>query len=264
MATVPPRTFISVFSLINYPLCFTEFWPWKQIELFHSEIYILFLPQSQTHAVWLGAGHRQKGEREAVATQGSQVIGNPVFLACDEKVVCLYYRSPRCDMPCICGRNCCVALHQHLSWRAEHFPLEALLAERGWLSALLSQRARRSGESQDEQYHGRTSLFLNEVKHGNFSLKLSNVQLQDKAVYSCIYSQAGHQTKKSQIKLSVSGKNLFLGQREGAGGSISCWQATYKQLQQLVWLSSIFKANLHLVALYSLLFLGEKNVKGIE
>lgn len=119
-------------------------------------------------------------------------------------------------------------------------------------------------ESQDEQYHGRTSLFLNEVKHGNFSLKLSNVQLQDKAVYSCIYSQAGHQTKKSQIKLSVSGKNLFLGQREGAGGSISCWQATYKQLQQLVWLSSIFKANLHLVALYSLLFLGEKNVKGIE
>uniref|UniRef100_A0A8V0YKA4 Ig-like domain-containing protein n=1 Tax=Gallus gallus TaxID=9031 RepID=A0A8V0YKA4_CHICK len=70
-------------------------------------------------------------------------------------------------------------------------------------------------ESQDEQYHGRTSLFLNEVKHGNFSLKLSNVQLQDKAVYSCIYSQAGHQTKKSQIKLSVSGKNLFLGQREG-------------------------------------------------
>lgn len=59
-------------------------------------------------------------------------------------------------------------------------------------------------ESQDEQYHGRTSLFLNEVKHGNFSLKLSNVQLQDKAVYSCIYSQAGHQTKKSQIKLSVS------------------------------------------------------------
>lgn len=57
---------------------------------------------------------------------------------------------------------------------------------------------------QDEQYHGRTSLFLNKVKHGNFSLKLSNVQLQDEAVYSCIYSQSGHQTQKSKIKLSVS------------------------------------------------------------
>lgn len=76
--------------------------------------------------------------------------------------------------------------------------------------------------SQDEQYHGRTSLFLNEVKHGNFSLKLSNVQPQDEAVYSCIYSQSGHQTQKSKIKLKVSGKNFFLVQREGAEGSISC------------------------------------------
>ncbi|OXB54364.1 UNVERIFIED_CONTAM: hypothetical protein H355_011868 [Colinus virginianus] len=57
---------------------------------------------------------------------------------------------------------------------------------------------------QDKQYHGRTSLFLNEVKHGNFSLKLSNVQLQDEAVYSCIYSQSGHQTQKSKVKLHVS------------------------------------------------------------
>uniref|UniRef100_A0A8C9FP38 Ig-like domain-containing protein n=1 Tax=Pavo cristatus TaxID=9049 RepID=A0A8C9FP38_PAVCR len=77
-------------------------------------------------------------------------------------------------------------------------------------------------KSQDKQYHGRTSLFLHEVKHGNFSLKLSNVQPQDEAVYSCIYSQYGHQTKISKIKLSVSGKNFFLVQREGAGGSISC------------------------------------------
>ncbi|NXI64769.1 VTCN1 inhibitor, partial [Anseranas semipalmata] len=59
---------------------------------------------------------------------------------------------------------------------------------------------------QDEQYNGRTSLFLDQVKHGNFSLKLSNVQLQDAAVYTCIYKQTGalpNTTQKSKIKLNV-------------------------------------------------------------
>ncbi|GAB0178303.1 myelin-oligodendrocyte glycoprotein-like [Grus japonensis] len=58
--------------------------------------------------------------------------------------------------------------------------------------------------SQDERYHGRTSLFLDQMKHGNFSLKLSNVQLLDAAVYACIYKQAPNETQKSKIKLIVS------------------------------------------------------------
>uniref|UniRef100_A0A8C6ZIB4 Ig-like domain-containing protein n=1 Tax=Nothoprocta perdicaria TaxID=30464 RepID=A0A8C6ZIB4_NOTPE len=37
---------------------------------------------------------------------------------------------------------------------------------------------------QDMNYHDRTSLFLDEVKHGNFSLQLSNVRLDDTAVYT--------------------------------------------------------------------------------
>ncbi|NWT53298.1 MOG protein, partial [Erythrocercus mccallii] len=60
-------------------------------------------------------------------------------------------------------------------------------------------------EHQDEKFHGRTSLFLDKMKHGNFSLKISNVQLRDDAEYSCIYRQAAdQQTKKSVIKLNVS------------------------------------------------------------
>ncbi|NXW01809.1 VTCN1 inhibitor, partial [Fregetta grallaria] len=65
---------------------------------------------------------------------------------------------------------------------------------------------------QDKHYHGRTSLFLDQMKHGNFSLKLSNVQLLDTAVYTCIYKQTGDQpneTQKSKIKLIVSGKIFF-------------------------------------------------------
>ncbi|XP_074670583.1 V-set domain containing T-cell activation inhibitor 1-like [Strix aluco] len=60
---------------------------------------------------------------------------------------------------------------------------------------------------QDKHYHGRTSLFLDQMKHGNFSLKLSNVQLLDTAVYNCIYKQTGdhpNETQKSKIKLIVS------------------------------------------------------------
>ncbi|XP_026715983.1 butyrophilin-like protein 8 [Athene cunicularia] len=60
---------------------------------------------------------------------------------------------------------------------------------------------------QDKHYHGRTSLFFDQMKHGNFSLKLSNVQLLDAAVYNCIYKQTGdhpNETQKSTIKLIVS------------------------------------------------------------
>jgi len=62
---------------------------------------------------------------------------------------------------------------------------------------------------QAKEYHGRTSLFLDQMRNGNFSLKLSNVQLNDTALYTCIYKQTGdhpNKTQKSQIELIVSGK----------------------------------------------------------
>ncbi|NXG35583.1 VTCN1 inhibitor, partial [Dromaius novaehollandiae] len=65
---------------------------------------------------------------------------------------------------------------------------------------------------QDINYRGRTSLFLDEVKHGNFSLQLSNIRLEDAAEYTCIYKQArtlSNKTQKSKIKLNVSGKTSF-------------------------------------------------------
>ncbi|NXF19243.1 VTCN1 inhibitor, partial [Rhodinocichla rosea] len=69
------------------------------------------------------------------------------------------------------------------------------------------QNGQDSLKGQDQKFHGRTSLFLDQMKHGNLSLKISNVQLEDGAEYSCIYRQTeSHQTKKSTIKLNVSGK----------------------------------------------------------
>ncbi|XP_047454865.1 myelin-oligodendrocyte glycoprotein-like, partial [Mugil cephalus] len=37
----------------------------------------------------------------------------------------------------------------------------------------------------DPSYRGRTSLFPDELKHGNVSLKLSDVKLSDKGTYKC-------------------------------------------------------------------------------
>ncbi|NXS99616.1 VTCN1 inhibitor, partial [Jacana jacana] len=62
-------------------------------------------------------------------------------------------------------------------------------------------------DRQEKRYYGRTSLFFDQMKHGNFSLKLSNVQLLDTAEYACIYKQTGddpNQTQKSKINLIVS------------------------------------------------------------
>ncbi|XP_027737263.1 myelin-oligodendrocyte glycoprotein-like isoform X2 [Empidonax traillii] len=70
------------------------------------------------------------------------------------------------------------------------------------------QKGQDSLGSQDKHFCGRTSLFLDQMKHGNLSLKISNVQLQDSAEYTCIYKQdQNHQTKKSYIKLNVSGQS---------------------------------------------------------
>ncbi|NXA52313.1 VTCN1 inhibitor, partial [Nothocercus julius] len=64
---------------------------------------------------------------------------------------------------------------------------------------------------QDMNYHGRTSVFLDEMKHGNFSLQLSNVRIDDTAVYTCIYKEGrppSKKTQKSEIKLTVLGKTF--------------------------------------------------------
>ncbi|KGL80100.1 Myelin-oligodendrocyte glycoprotein, partial [Tinamus guttatus] len=62
-------------------------------------------------------------------------------------------------------------------------------------------------DCQDTNYHGRTSIFLDEMKHGNFSLQLSNVRKNDTAVYTCIYKEGrtlSKKTQKSEIELTVS------------------------------------------------------------
>ncbi|XP_055746974.1 butyrophilin-like protein 8 [Salvelinus fontinalis] len=54
---------------------------------------------------------------------------------------------------------------------------------------------------QNPSYSGRTSLFSEELKNGNISLKLTNVKLSDAGSYTCYIPTLGHQ--KTTIELYV-------------------------------------------------------------
>lgn len=40
-------------------------------------------------------------------------------------------------------------------------------------------------EEQSEDYHNRAHFFIDEIEHGNFSLRLNNLRAKDKGFYTC-------------------------------------------------------------------------------
>ncbi|RVE59111.1 hypothetical protein OJAV_G00201340 [Oryzias javanicus] len=56
---------------------------------------------------------------------------------------------------------------------------------------------------QDQQFKGRTSLFLDQISEGNASLKLTGVKVQDKGTYQCYTSTMEQEAKTSNINVNV-------------------------------------------------------------
>lgn len=54
-------------------------------------------------------------------------------------------------------------------------------------------------------YKGRTSLFENELKHGNISLKITNVTVEDEGQYKCFVPKLRGGVKEAFIRLFVGG-----------------------------------------------------------
>lgn len=52
-------------------------------------------------------------------------------------------------------------------------------------------------------YIGRTSLFANELKHGNISLKITNLTLADAGRYRCVIPKLNGRVKDSVVRLVV-------------------------------------------------------------
>uniref|UniRef100_A0A3Q2X3Z9 Ig-like domain-containing protein n=1 Tax=Haplochromis burtoni TaxID=8153 RepID=A0A3Q2X3Z9_HAPBU len=93
----------------------------------------------------------------------------------------------------------------------------------------------RSGQdlvnTRNPSYRGRTSLFINELKHGNISLKLSRVKLSDKGTYECSIPLMG---KNYFVKLAVGN---FSGIDKNRGGVVlQCESAGWYPEPELLWL----------------------------
>ncbi|CAI5661067.1 unnamed protein product [Oreochromis niloticus] len=102
----------------------------------------------------------------------------------------------------------------------------------------------RSGQdlvtTRNPSYRGRTSLFINELKQGNISLKLSRVKLSDEGTYECIFPLMG---KKSFVKLVVASDaatspviSLSGIDRNRGGVVLQCESAGWYPEPELLWL----------------------------
>ncbi|XP_076736389.1 butyrophilin subfamily 3 member A2-like [Maylandia zebra] len=102
----------------------------------------------------------------------------------------------------------------------------------------------RSGQdlvnTRNPSYRGRSSLFINELKRGNISLKLSKVKLSDEGTYECSIPLM---EKKSFVKLVVAShaaRSLLIslsGSGENRGGVVlQCESAGWYPEPELLWL----------------------------
>ncbi|KAL4007868.1 hypothetical protein ACER0C_001720 [Sarotherodon galilaeus] len=102
----------------------------------------------------------------------------------------------------------------------------------------------RSGQdlvnTRNPSYRGRTSLFINELKQGNISLKLSRVKLSDEGTYECSFPLMG---KKSFVKLVVASDaatspviSLSGIDRNRGGVVLQCESAGWYPEPELLWL----------------------------
>ncbi|XP_067436919.1 butyrophilin subfamily 3 member A2-like [Thunnus thynnus] len=64
----------------------------------------------------------------------------------------------------------------------------------------VTRSGRESEKQKSPSYKGRTSLFIEELKHGNISLKLSKLKMSDQGIYSCYIPEL---EKRSFVELVV-------------------------------------------------------------
>ncbi|KAK7167029.1 hypothetical protein R3I94_001435 [Phoxinus phoxinus] len=82
-------------------------------------------------------------------------------------------------------------------------------------------------DAQYQDYHDRAHFFTDQIKHGNFSLKLDNVRAEDKGFYRCkVYTEQESEETLVQIKaveyLSVSGSDDPVSAFVGEDVTLNC------------------------------------------
>ncbi|XP_059210513.1 butyrophilin subfamily 1 member A1-like [Centropristis striata] len=84
-------------------------------------------------------------------------------------------------------------------------------------------------------YRGRTSLFTDELKHGNISLKLSTVKLSDEGKYRCLIPELGHALVQLLVG-AVSSPFIANMNRTSHGVVLQCESSGWYPEPEVLWL----------------------------
>ncbi|XDV11314.1 hypothetical protein PO909_000282, partial [Leuciscus waleckii] len=98
-------------------------------------------------------------------------------------------------------------------------------------------------EAQQQDYQDRANFFTEEIKHGNFSLRLDNLRAEDKGEYTCtVHTQKESGETEVQIKdverLLVSGSDRSISASVGEDVTLNCSvdsHITPEDFEQVSW-----------------------------
>ncbi|XP_048057023.1 uncharacterized protein LOC125274670 [Megalobrama amblycephala] len=101
-------------------------------------------------------------------------------------------------------------------------------------------------EAQQQEYHDRAHFFTDQIQHGNFSLRLDNLRVEDEGTYTCrVYSQQESSETVVQIKdvecLRVSGSNRSVSAYDGEDVTLSCSvdsHITPDHIEEVKWIKT--------------------------
>ncbi|XP_050957214.1 uncharacterized protein LOC127158106 [Labeo rohita] len=97
-------------------------------------------------------------------------------------------------------------------------------------------------ESQQQDYHDRAHFFIDQIQHGNFSLRLDNLRAEDEGKYTCrIHSQQDFGETVVQLNvehLLVSGSSCSISASVGEDVTLNCsvdFQITSEPIKEVSW-----------------------------
>ncbi|XP_064881206.1 butyrophilin subfamily 1 member A1-like [Oncorhynchus nerka] len=105
----------------------------------------------------------------------------------------------------------------------------------------LYRQGRDSNEEQSPSYRGRTSMFHEELKNGNVSLKLNRVTLSDAGSYRCFLPTLTSQVKETTVQLfvgAVSQTVISIDGTKGWGVVLKCDSGGWFPEPEMEWLDS--------------------------
>ncbi|XP_065134282.1 uncharacterized protein [Paramisgurnus dabryanus] len=98
-------------------------------------------------------------------------------------------------------------------------------------------------EAQHQDYHDRAHFFTEDIKHGNFSLRLDHVRTEDEGQYTCkVYS--GHESNETVVeikhveRLIVSGSSRSISASVGDDVTLSCSVNSHikpEEIEEVSW-----------------------------